>query len=60
MQPGRLICRCFPTSPDITEASFDKELEFEKACCRRRDAAVPYDQVVDASFVRRAMQELAH
>ena len=49
----------FPTSPDITEASFAKELEFEKAVLPTdRSAPVPYDQVVDASFVRRAMQEL--
>jgi ABC-type nitrate/sulfonate/bicarbonate transport system substrate-binding protein len=50
----------FPTNPDITEASYAKELEFEKAVLPASDAAVPYDQVVDASFVRRAMQELAH
>ncbi len=50
----------FPTSPDIAEASYDKELEFEKAVLPASDGPVPYDQVVDASFVRRAMQELAH
>jgi NitT/TauT family transport system substrate-binding protein len=50
----------FPTSPDITEASYAKELEFEKAVLPASDASVPYAQVVDASFVRRAMQELAH
>lgn len=51
----------FPTNPDITQASFDKELEFEKAVLPAgNNAPVPYDQVVDASFVRRAMQELAH
>jgi len=50
----------FPTSPDITEASYNKELEFEKAVLPPSDGSVPYDQVVDASFVRRAMQDLAH
>ena len=50
----------FPTSPDITEASYNKELEFEKAVLPSRDGSVPYDQAVDASFVRRAMQDLAH
>ena len=51
----------FPTSPDITEASFDKELEFEKSVLpANNNAAVPYAEAVDASFVRRAMQELAH
>jgi NitT/TauT family transport system substrate-binding protein len=48
-----------PTSPDITEASFTKELAFEKAVLPASNSApVPYDQVVDASFVRRAIQEL--
>jgi NitT/TauT family transport system substrate-binding protein len=51
----------FPSDPDITEASFNKELEFEKAVLpASSNFAVPYDQVVDASFVRRAMQDLAH
>lgn len=50
-----------PTSPDITPDSFEKELQFETAVLPASDAApVPYDQVVDASFVRRAMRELAH
>ena len=47
------------TSPDITEASFAKEMDFEKAVLPASNAApVPYDQVVDASFVRRAMRDL--
>lgn len=51
----------FPTSPDITEASFAKELEFEKSVLPPgNNAAVPYDAAVDASFVRKAMQELTH
>lgn len=51
----------FPTSPDITEASFNKELEFEKAVLPANNAAmVPYAEAVDASFVRKAMKELAH
>lgn len=51
----------FPTSPDITQESYEKELEFEKAVLpAANNTAVPYDQVVDASFVRRAMQDLAH
>ena len=51
----------FPTSPDITEASFAKELEFEKSVLPAKDSApVPYADAVDASFVRKAMQELAH
>jgi NitT/TauT family transport system substrate-binding protein len=50
----------FPTSPDITEASFNKELEFEKSVLPPNNAAmVPYADAVDASFVRKAMQELA-
>jgi NitT/TauT family transport system substrate-binding protein len=51
----------FPTSPDITEASYAKELEFEKSVLpANNNAAVPYADAVDASFVRKAMQELAH
>ncbi len=51
----------FPTSPDITEASFNKELEFEKAVLPANNAAmVPYADAVDASFVREAMRELGH
>jgi NitT/TauT family transport system substrate-binding protein len=51
----------FPTSPDITQASYETELEFEKAVLPPgNNAAVPYDEVVDASFVRRATQDLAH
>jgi NitT/TauT family transport system substrate-binding protein len=51
----------FPTSPDITEASFAKELEFEKSVLpASSNGAVPYGEAVDASFVRKAMQELAH
>ena len=51
----------FPTSPDITPESFAKELEFEKAVLPAKDSApVRYEDTVDASFVRKAMQELAH
>jgi len=51
----------FPTSPDITEASYAKELEFEKTVLpANSNAAVPYADAVDASFVRRAMKDLAH
>jgi NitT/TauT family transport system substrate-binding protein len=51
----------FPTSPDITEASFNRELQFEKSVLPSNNAAmVPYTDAVDASFVRKAMQELAH
>lgn len=51
----------FPTSPDITEASFDKELEFEKSVLPASNAApVAYADAVDASFVRKAMKELTH
>jgi NitT/TauT family transport system substrate-binding protein len=50
----------FPTDPDLTEASFNRELEFEKSVLPASNAApVSYDSAVDASFVRRAMQELA-
>ncbi len=50
-----------PHNPDITEDSFKKELEFEKAVLPANNAApVPYNEAVDASFVRQAMQELAH
>ena len=50
-----------PTSPDITQDSFAKELAFEKAVLPASNSGpVPYEDVVDASFVRRAMQELAH
>ena len=51
----------FPNDADITEASYQKELEFEKSVLPASIAApVPYDQAVDASFVRKARQELAH
>jgi NitT/TauT family transport system substrate-binding protein len=51
----------FPTNPDLTQASFDKELEFEKSVLPASNSApVAYDQAVDASFVHKAMQELAH
>ncbi len=51
----------FPTNPDITEASFNKELEFEKSVLPANNAApVAYADAVDASFVRKAMKELAH
>ncbi len=50
----------FPTSPDLTEISYNKELEFEKVVLPASDAPVPYAQVVDASFVRRAMQDLGN
>ncbi len=51
----------FPTSPDITEASFAKELEFEKAVLPpNNNAPVPYSEATDTSFVRKAMQELGH
>jgi NitT/TauT family transport system substrate-binding protein len=51
----------FPTSPDITEASYNKELEFEKSVLPANNSApVPYADAVDASFVRKAMRELAH
>lgn len=50
-----------PTTLDITSESFDKELEFEKAVLPPRDdGALKYDDVVDASFARRAMQEVSH
>jgi NitT/TauT family transport system substrate-binding protein len=53
----------FPEMPrtlDITTDSFDKELEFEKAVLPARDnTPLKYDDVVDASFVRRAMQVVA-
>jgi ABC-type nitrate/sulfonate/bicarbonate transport system substrate-binding protein len=49
-----------PTSPDISAESFAKELKFEAAVLPAGQAApVPYEAVVDASFVRRAMRELA-
>jgi len=51
----------FPKDADITEESYRKELEFEKSVLPASIAApVPYDQAVDASFVRKARQELAH
>jgi NitT/TauT family transport system substrate-binding protein len=51
----------FPTSPDITEASYARELEFEKSVLpANSNAAVPYGEAVDTSFVRKAIQELAH
>jgi NitT/TauT family transport system substrate-binding protein len=51
----------FPTSPDITETSFAKELEFEKSVLPpNSNGPVPYSEAVDVSFVRRAMQELTH
>ena len=51
----------FPKDADITEESYRKELEFEKSVLPANIAApVPYDQAVDASFVRKARQELAH
>ncbi|WP_158931519.1 ABC transporter substrate-binding protein [Acidisphaera sp. S103] len=53
----------FPEMPrtlDITSDSFDKELAFEKAVLPARDdAPLKYDDVVDASFVRRAMQQVS-
>ena len=49
----------FPKDADITEANYAKELAFEKAVLpANTGAAVPYDAVVDASFVRKAKQEL--
>jgi NitT/TauT family transport system substrate-binding protein len=49
----------FPKDADITEANYAKELAFEKAVLpANTGAAVPYDAVVDASFVRKARQEL--
>jgi ABC-type nitrate/sulfonate/bicarbonate transport system substrate-binding protein len=49
-----------PTTLDITKGSFDKELEFEKAVLPPRDnETLKYDDVVDPSFARRAMQEVA-
>jgi NitT/TauT family transport system substrate-binding protein len=51
----------FPTSPDISEASFNKELEFEKSVLPPKDSVpVSYADAVDASFVRKAMKDLAH
>jgi NitT/TauT family transport system substrate-binding protein len=53
----------FPTMPktlDISEDSFDKELEFEKVVLPPRDdTALNYQDIVDTSFVRRAMQEVS-
>lgn len=49
----------FPQDADITEGSFDKELAFEKAVLPPNNAAVAYGAAVDASFVRKARQELA-
>jgi NitT/TauT family transport system substrate-binding protein len=47
-----------PRTVDITKDSFDKELEFEKAVLPPRDdTPVQYDDVVDTSFARRAMQD---
>jgi NitT/TauT family transport system substrate-binding protein len=49
-----------PGSLDISNDSFDKELEFEKAVLPPRDdVPLKYDAIVDASFVRRAMQEVS-
>jgi len=49
-----------PTSPDISEESYDKELAFEKAVLPAKDSKpVPYGQAVDDSYVRHAMQELS-
>lgn len=51
----------FPTSPDITEANYAKELEFEKSVLpSSNNTPIPYAEAVDASFVRKAMQELQH
>ena len=48
----------FPKDADITEASFEKELAFEKAVLPANTASVAYGAAVDASFVRKARQEL--
>ncbi len=49
-----------PTTLDISKDSFDKELEFEKVVLPPRDdTPLNYEDVVDASFVRRAMQEVS-
>lgn len=50
-----------PTSPVITKASYEKELAFEKNVLPAKlSTPVPFDQVVDDSYVRHAMQELSH
>jgi NitT/TauT family transport system substrate-binding protein len=49
-----------PTTLDISNDSFEKELEFEKAVLPPRDdVPLKYDDIVDASFVRRAMQQVS-
>jgi NitT/TauT family transport system substrate-binding protein len=51
----------FPKDADISQATYEKELAFEKSVLPASNSApVPYDTVVDASFVRKARQELAH
>jgi NitT/TauT family transport system substrate-binding protein len=49
----------FPTNADITPEAFAKELAFEKEVLPANAAPVTYEQAVDASFVRKARQELA-
>jgi len=49
-----------PRNPDITEASFDTEMAFEKAVLPPNVfKPVPYHEAVDTSAVRAAMQDLA-
>jgi NitT/TauT family transport system substrate-binding protein len=50
-----------PKTPDIAEADYDKEMAFEKVVLSANSyKPVPYDEAVDTSFVRAALQELAH
>jgi NitT/TauT family transport system substrate-binding protein len=49
-----------PTTLDINKDSFDKEMEFEKAVLPPKDdGAVKYEDVVDTSFAKRAMQSVS-
>jgi len=49
-----------PKSPDITQASFDKELAFEKSVLPANVfKPVAYDEAVDTSAVRAAIKDLA-
>jgi NitT/TauT family transport system substrate-binding protein len=49
-----------PATLDISKDSFDKELEFEKAVLPPHDdSSLRYEDIVDTSFVRRAMQDVS-
>ncbi|HET6608539.1 MAG TPA: ABC transporter substrate-binding protein [Rhodopila sp.] len=49
-----------PTSLDISKDSFDKELEFERAVLPPHDdKSLRYEDVVDTSFVKRAMADVS-